>query len=366
MATSLDKKIVIVGGGMMGCSTAYHLTCLGAHCTLVERTSIACAASGKAGGFLARSWCDGTASGPLARASFELHKQYGAEFDCDFRPVDTLELSVDALKKRKGSLGAAPEWIDKGNVRSMRVTGSTSDTAQVHPRKLCESFMRKAEANGCSLVLAEVTGVEFSPTDSTTIQGVRLADGQVILCDILVLTLGPWTNLASQWFDYRLPPIGAERAHSIVVTPKVPVTAHALFLEYKDDAGFHHPEVYSRPDGTVYLCGFNDSVPLPESADQIKPNEESLCRLQRIGGQVSSVLQDCELLVGQACYLPIPPESDPIIGKVPHYNGQLYIAAGHYCWGILNGPATGKGLAELIVNGNSSIDLSPFEPANFL
>lgn len=47
-------QIVIVGGGIIGCSIAYHLTELGTPCTLVERCSIACAASGKAGGFLAR------------------------------------------------------------------------------------------------------------------------------------------------------------------------------------------------------------------------------------------------------------------------------------------------------------------------
>lgn len=54
MAADVDRKIVIIGGGMMGSSTAYHLTQLGVPCTVIERTSIACAASGKAGGFLAR------------------------------------------------------------------------------------------------------------------------------------------------------------------------------------------------------------------------------------------------------------------------------------------------------------------------
>lgn len=47
-------QVVIVGGGIIGCSIAYHLTELGVACTLVERCSIACSASGKAGGFLAR------------------------------------------------------------------------------------------------------------------------------------------------------------------------------------------------------------------------------------------------------------------------------------------------------------------------
>lgn len=54
MAAENVGKIVIVGGGIIGCSIAYHLTELGVPCTLVERCSIACAASGKAGGFLAR------------------------------------------------------------------------------------------------------------------------------------------------------------------------------------------------------------------------------------------------------------------------------------------------------------------------
>lgn len=54
MAAERLGNVVIVGGGIIGCSIAYHLTELGAQCTLVERCSVACAASGKAGGFLAR------------------------------------------------------------------------------------------------------------------------------------------------------------------------------------------------------------------------------------------------------------------------------------------------------------------------
>lgn len=54
MAADSLGSIVIVGGGIIGCSIAYHITELGVPCTLVERCSIACGASGKAGGFLAR------------------------------------------------------------------------------------------------------------------------------------------------------------------------------------------------------------------------------------------------------------------------------------------------------------------------
>ena len=49
--------------------------------------------------------------------------------------------------------------------------------------------------------------------------------------------MGPWTNTASSWFDYRIPLIGTERAHSIVVKPKQPTTACALFSKHTNNAG---------------------------------------------------------------------------------------------------------------------------------
>ena len=51
-------KVVIVGGGVMGASIAYHLTLRNISPIVMERCEIACGASGKAGGFLALDWCD--------------------------------------------------------------------------------------------------------------------------------------------------------------------------------------------------------------------------------------------------------------------------------------------------------------------
>lgn len=59
------------------------------------------------------------------------------------------------------------------------------------------------------------------------------------------------------------------------------------------------------------------------------------------------------------------PDGTPIIGKIPQVEGA-YICTGHYCWGILNAPASGAALAELILDGKSSVvDLAPFDPARF-
>ena len=72
-------RVVICGGGVIGACTAYFLSQRQVEAVVVERTGIACAASGKSGGFLALDWCDGTPLAPLARRSFALHAELAAK-----------------------------------------------------------------------------------------------------------------------------------------------------------------------------------------------------------------------------------------------------------------------------------------------
>ena len=85
-------RMLICGGGVIGAATAYFLARRGIAATVIERTGIACAASGKSGGFLALDWCDGTPLAPLARRSFALHAQLAQEIpgDWGYRRVTTL------------------------------------------------------------------------------------------------------------------------------------------------------------------------------------------------------------------------------------------------------------------------------------
>src|ERR1700729_2625484 len=77
-------RILVVGGGVIGTSIAYRLALRGADVTVLERSAIACAASGRAGGFLARDWCDGTPLMQLARRSFDLHAELAEELGDDW------------------------------------------------------------------------------------------------------------------------------------------------------------------------------------------------------------------------------------------------------------------------------------------
>ncbi|XP_024020661.1 uncharacterized protein LOC21392624 [Morus notabilis] len=92
------KRVVVCGGGVIGVCAAYFLSKKGAAVTLVEKSSVACAASGKAGGFLALDWCDGRPLSSLARASFNLHRSLAEDLDgarsYGYRPLTTLSLTV--------------------------------------------------------------------------------------------------------------------------------------------------------------------------------------------------------------------------------------------------------------------------------
>ena len=70
------------------------------------------------------------------------------------------------------------------------------------------------------------------------------------------------------------------------------------------------------------------------------------------------------MLKEQACYLPWSPDHRPVISQVPNYEGA-FIATGHGCWGILNGPATGLAMAHLILDTPCDIDLSEFSMTRF-
>ena len=118
---------------------------------------VAHAASGRAGGFLALDWCDGQDTEQLARRSFLLHQTLAEELgqDIGYRRLTTLSLAVDSERPGPGEARAGPSWVT-GRVRERRVLGTSSTTAQVHPRLLTRALM---ERSGARLVRDEMTGL---------------------------------------------------------------------------------------------------------------------------------------------------------------------------------------------------------------
>ena len=120
--------------------------------------------------------------------------------------------------------------------------------------------------------------------------------------------------------------------------------------------------MYPRPDGTVYVCGKGDDDPLPKDPKDVKFVAEKCKKLKENLEAACPSTKGSEVLKEQACFLPCTSNGAPLIGAIACYEGA-FIATGHSCWGILNGPATGKALAELMLKGHSEcVDLIPFKP----
>jgi glycine/D-amino acid oxidase-like deaminating enzyme len=357
------RRAIVCGAGVVGASVAYFLARRGVAVTVIERSGVACAASGKSGGFLALDWCDGSALGPLARASFALHAELAKELATDYgyRRMDTFMLAA----RERGTLTgghrvAAPGWLDGSGIVTATL-GSTETTAQVTPAPFTQALIDGARARGAKLHIGVVEDVARR---DGAVAGVVTADGQTLEGDAVVLAMGPWTGrLAGR---VQLPNVYGLKGYSVTLAaPDVP--AHALFVDYRtSDGRALEPEIFPRPEGEVYICGMADPAPLPESPELVEVNEASCAVLARAAGRVSRALAEARIVRRQACYRPVTDDGLPLIGRVPGLRGA-FVATGHGPWGMLNAPATGLALAELIANGAPSlVDLRAFDPARLL
>jgi len=353
------RHVIVCGAGVIGASVAYFLACRGVSVTVVERSGVACAASGKSGGFLALDWCDGSPLGPLARASFALHAELAGQLETDYgyRRMDTFMLAA----RERGTVAgghrvAAPRWLDGAGVVTAAL-GSPETTAQVHPARFTTALLGAAQARGSDLRIGVVEGVVQKDGAA---RGVSV-DGETIEADAVVLAMGPWTGRAAGRLP--LPRISGLKGYSVTLAA-ADVPAHALFVDYRlADGRTLEPEIFPRPDGEVYVCGMADPAPLPDSPEAVEVSEASCAILSHAAGRVSTTLAGAQITRRQACYRPVTDDGLPLIGRVPGVAGA-YVATGHGPWGILNAPATGKSLAELITEGAAAlVDLRPFDPA---
>jgi glycine/D-amino acid oxidase-like deaminating enzyme len=255
------------------------------------------------------------------------------------------------------SRGALPGWLSP-NISIHGQLGSMDTTAQVQPAAFTAGMMRAAKARGAELRLGRVTGLLRRGED---VVGVDL-DGEAIEGDAVVIAMGPWSVLAAQWLS--LPPLFGLKGHSLVFETGTAIPSEALFLEYTEATGsVLSPEIFPRADGTTYVCAISSDSPLPTDPDLVVPDDGAIDRLKALCGRISPILASSRILSRQACFRPVTQDGLPLIGAVPGAPGA-YVATGHSVWGILNAPATGEAMAELILDGATrSVDLSSFSPA---
>ncbi|KAJ1886776.1 hypothetical protein LPJ66_009462 [Kickxella alabastrina] len=193
--------------------------------------------------------------------------------------------------------------------------------------------------------------------------------GLDIPADKIAVACGAWVTSCLRWEAFREVsasqiPIQGLRVHYLLAKPKVEIPAQAVFAEINGTvySGEDAIEIYPRPDGSVFVCGeaLDDPEMPPHNPFEPVYSKHATSRLKQIVNDVSHALSFDVIQYGLACHLPVHAKGIPVISKVPTTKG-LYIAAGHGCWGILNGPATGLAVSELLLDGKSTtLDLTNF------
>ncbi|KAF3213384.1 hypothetical protein TWF106_009511 [Orbilia oligospora] len=365
---SMPQKVVIIGGGIVGVSTAYYLSHHESNpfVTLIEASSIASGASGKAGGLLALDW-HGNDTASLARLSYQLHASLAEQFNgrerWGYRELTTLEISCTEGKAPSRHVAGVPDWLREGVISKVGNLGTTQSTAQVHPRRFCEAIVK--ESKNLEVIMGHASKVVLY--DNKKVKGVEVEfDGiretKIIEADVVVVAAGPWTSRL-------LPniPVSTQRAHSITISTQTPVSPHALFTNIKlKNGSLATPEIYPRTD-EIYACGDVDKLaPLPKFARDVKVDEGRCRQIMKNISVVSEILAYGEITAMQACYLPYSEIGPgPSVGWVPGMR-NVAVAAGHSCWGICNAPGTGKLLTELICEGRiSSANIQSLDPGRY-
>ncbi|KAH9947780.1 FAD dependent oxidoreductase [Amylocystis lapponica] len=407
------RNIVIIGGGIIGCTTAYyivsHPSFAASHSklTLLEASAhgVAQGASGKAGGLVAK-WAYPK---ELVGLSFPEHVRLAEEHDgaarWGWRYVGCGswegrgELVEDATGTGVGG-GGNRKSLEKTNgldttrsPKSRAETGLPEDllwvkpeltdayspmappkaTAQVHPYLFTTSMLELAKERGAELVQGRATRVELDDAQPPRVTGVAFTDAggekHTLSATHVVLAAGAW----SPQIIRRLPIVGT-RAHSITIRPRpsVRIAPYVLFTEIAFPSAARAPqqvtpEIYARPDNEVYVCGPGDDSRVPETVDDVQVDQRACESIREHVASISTELREGTVDKRQACFLPVVSKGGgPIVGEATGIARGLVIATGHTCWGICNAPGTAKAVAELVMDGKiSCANLQKLDPAQF-
>ena len=136
------------------------------------------------------------------------------------------------------------------------------------------------------------------------------------------------------------------KGHSLVFETSETIPAEALFLEYRGASGeILTPELFPRADGTTWVCAISTTGPVPVDPADVAPDKGAHARLEALCRNISPALAAAPIKARQVCFRPLTEDGLPLIGA------GACVATGYSGWGMLNAPATGEAMSELILDG---------------
>lgn len=363
------KKIIVIGSGILGASTAYHLSKSDAEVLLIDRKDKGQATDAAAGivcPWLSqrrnKAWYQLAKGG--ARYYPELIKmlEEDGETDTGYKRVGTLSLHADfeklekmaerALKRREEApeIGEitilSPEETKKRFPLLSDEFGSVfvSGGARVNGRAMRDALLNGAKKNGVKILYGNADLL----LEESKVSGVSV-NGQTIIADQIIITAGAWSNEI-------LKPIGI----NFKVTPQKAQIIH-LELPKMDTADW--PVVM--PPTNQYILTFDDRVVVGATHE----DEAGFDNRVTAGGihdilskalAAAPGLAEGSLLETRVGFRPFTPGFLPVIGPLPNFD-NIFVANGLGASGLTSGPYLGAELAKLALGKSTELDISNYD-----
>jgi glycine oxidase len=373
MSTNQTTDVVIIGGGVIGCSIAYQLSKAGVRVNILEREEIAAEASSAAAGLLAP---DLVLTGPKAvadlfLASWSMTAEIMAEIEAvsgvQVEYFQTGALHVLTNADDQSSLrrcaeiwqagGSDVRWLTGDQVyqyepllqRTFDVALYLPEAASIRPRLMTRAYAEAARMSGANFYEhTEVTGVQQL---SDKVIGVQTAQGQTMSCDCVVIATGAWSTYIGNWLGLAIPVFPARGQILALRQPKTP-------LKYTIIGN----EIYVVPkiDNTIYVGA------TVEQAGFDKSNTAGgIAWLLSSAMQLVPELEHAAIADIWSGLRPWSQDSYPILGKAPGWENVI-LATGHGPGGFELSAITGKTIADLITSGQTPALIQPFGLERFM
>ena len=365
-------SVVVIGGGVVGCSIAYHLARRGlAGVVVVERDAVGAGTTSKAAGGIRAQFATETEI-RMSLDSIRVFERFADEFGVDigYRKIGYLFLISDAadlggfreriaLQRR---LGVDVREIAPGDARALVPALRVDDLVAAvwgpgdglaGPAEVTAGFAARARALGARICEGvEVHAIEVA---GGRVRAVRTSRGDVA-SPLVVNAAGPAAARVARLAGVDVP-VHPRRRH-IFFTEPFPEIPGPVPLTTDRATGF-----YFRKELEQLLLSPGDVQDIGE--DRAAPVDGAMIEatVQKAVHRLPA-LAEARIAGGWAGLRPLTPDDHAIVGPAPGVEG-LFLAVGFGGHGFQHSPATGRLVAEWVLDGKPSLDLSLLDPARF-
>ncbi len=365
-------EVVIIGAGIMGCSIAYHLAERGVRDVVVlERDQIGRGATADAAGGIRLQFSTET-NIRLSQISLEYWEQFEERFGVDINlrqqgylflltSQDDVPVFQHNLELQQ-SLGVPVRWVSPEDIRELNPSVLVDDVigGTFCPRDGWADTSTSTMGFAQAARRAGVRIFEESPVSGIVVEGGRVTGVQTgnatIATPLVICCAGPQTNAVSRLAGLDLP-IHPYRRMSFITEPfdLIPSTV-PMTIEFARSLYFH-------PESHGFLFGMSNKDE-PSSENKVVDDDWMVATVEALIER-APIFEQAEILRGWAGFYEVTPDDNPLVGPVPDLDGFL-VAAGFSGHGFMQGPAIGRVVAEIVVDGAAStIDVSAFRPSRF-